>query len=606
MTRFEKLVANRRWLVPAVLIAAIVLAYANALRTPFLFDDVGAVVNNPTIRRLDSLAVLSPPTDGSTTTGRPLVNLSFAIDYAIGGERVAIYHATNLAIHVAAALLLFGIVRRTLGVPRVAFFTALSWALHPLQTESVVSIAQRTELLCGLWFLATLYGFIRAIEPGVRAGNWFVVSVAACLLGMATKEVMVVAPLLVLLYDRTFVARSFAAAWAARRRYYVALAGTWLLLGWVVGQSGGARGPSAGFGLGITPWNYLLTQCQALVIYLRLSFWPDPLVFDYGTGVIASLGAVLSQAFAIVVLLAATGWALGRRPALGFIGAWFFLILAPSSSIVPLVTQTIAEHRMYLPVAALTTAIVLFVHQRFGRHAPLPLTAIAIVFGGLTLIRNRDYRDAVSIWTDTAAKRPQNPRAHNNLALALQGRGDAAAANVHFARAVEIDPHYVSARHNWAMALLAQQRPAEAFAQFASAIEIAEVAVSSDAARAANSDLPEAHFQLARLAEQSGDATTAERHYAATLRLRPAHAAAHARLGLLLARLQRLEPAATHLREAIRLAPADVDAQANLGNVLLLQGRPRDALACYEEVLRLRPGDRRTLENIRLAREALR
>ena len=631
------------WLAPALLVAAIALAYANSLNAPFLFDDQGAVVDNPTIRRLASLDVLRPPTDGSTTTGRPLVNLSFALERAIGGEDVRIYHATNLALHALAALTLFGLVRRIaerwsavtptrfpdLSSPNqraevnalyLAFFAALLWAIHPLQTESVVCIAQRTELLCGLCYLATLYTFVRGsarlqpapqdhraraeasryLNPSPQPSRaWLAASVLVCLAGMASKEVMVTAPLVVLLLDRTFVAGSFAAAWRARRGYYLALAATWLLLAGLVLSRGGARGEAAGFGHGVTPWHYLLTQGEALTLYLRLAVWPHPLVLDYGTGVVSSLAAVWWQGPVVLALLVGSIWALVRRPALGFLGATFFLILAPSSSFVPLVTQTIAEHRMYLPLAALVTGFTFAAWGNFRRGAFGLLGSLAVIFGATTGLRTHDYRDGVAIWSDTAHKRPENPRAHNNLALALQQQGNADLAQRHFARAVELRPDYAAARYNWGVALLDRGRLAEANTQLGEAVRL------SPALRI-DPKFAEAQFELGRLAERDGRPVDAEAKYREAIALAPHHAGARAKLGLLLARSERLEPAAEQFRALIRLQPGDADAHANLGNVLLLLGQPQAALASYEAALRLRPDDLRTRENIRLAREAAR
>lgn len=601
-----------RWLAPAGLVLAVVLAYANTLSAPFLFDDAGAVLHNPTIRRLDSLAIFSPPADGSTTTGRPVVNASFAFNYAVSGQNVWSYHALNLAIHAAAALTLLGLLRRTLAalphtLPAVhresaALVAAALWALHPLQTESVTCIAQRTESLGGLFYLLTLYAFARATLPAVQPApgwsaltptRWLALSVVSCALGMATKEVMVTAPVLVFLYDRTFVARSFAAAWRARRGYYVALAATWLGLLALLFLGSGARGASAGFGLGVTGWTYLLKQCEALVLYLRLAVWPHPLVLDYGTAVPRSVAEVGWQGLTVLTLLAATGWALVRRPVLGFAGAWFFVILSPSSSFVPLVTQTMAEHRMYLPLAAVVVpgAVALFV--RLGARAAWVLGGAVLLGGAATVARNADYRELATIWAETVRRRPDNPRAHHNLALALHHGGRAAAAHAHFARAVALDPAYVVGHYNWGVALLADSRVAEATAAFVTTVRLAP-------------DHADAHRQLARLAEQAGRMADAEDHFNAVLRLAPDDLDAHRRLGLLLARAERLAPAEAHFRAVLRLEPADADAHANLGNVLLLGGRPREAIACYEQSLRLRPADDRTRENLQLAREALR
>jgi tetratricopeptide (TPR) repeat protein len=652
---------RHRWFAAAFLVATVFLAYANSVRAPFLFDDTAAVENNPTIRRLWSLDVVRPPADGGTTTGRPVVNLSYALNYAVSGERVWSYHLVNIALHAGAALLLLGIIgavatspQRPLSwvSPSIAFFIALLWALHPLQTETVVSAAQRTELLCGFFYLLTLYAFIRGVphHGASRSGRaWFVISVVSGLLGMGTKEVMVTAPLIVLLYDRTFIAGTFAGAGRARWKYYAALAATWLFV------PTGSRGASAGFGLGVSSWNYLLQQCEALVLYLRLALWPHPLVLDYGTQVARSIADVWWQGGVVLALLAATVWALVRRPVLGYAGACFFLVLAPSSSVVPLVTQTMAEHRMYLPLAVAVT-LVAFAVARMGATARWILALAALVFGGITVARNADYRDAVTIWSDNVMKRPDVARGHLNLAWALQITGRPAEANRHYARAVELEPNYVSAHYNWGASLLEQGRMEEALFHLQTAVRLApehaaahlnlgtalmrgdrvaeaithfeaalrlnpgadahyDLGVALDAVgqpaaaaehfRAAES-LPEAAYQLGRLAEHAGNAAEAETHYARAIRLDPNHAAAHARLGLLFARSERLTRAVDELRTAVRLRPGDANGHANLGNVLLLQGDVAAAIASYESALRLRPDDPRLRESLDLARQAQR
>ena len=234
--------------------------YANSLAAPLLFDDGPAIAQNPTIRQLWPLSgALAPPATGAGVSGRPLVNLSLAVNYALSGEKVWSYHALNLLVHLAAGLTLFGVVRRTLaakstGDPRAlpappearsaALLIALLWIVHPLQTETVTGIIQRTEALMGLFYLLTLYCFIRGagLESGRR--GWFALSFLACLSGMATKEVMVSAPLVVLLYDRVFLARDWREVWRRRRGPHLAQAATWLLLAALVARMGGTRAPA--------------------------------------------------------------------------------------------------------------------------------------------------------------------------------------------------------------------------------------------------------------------------------------------------------------------------------------------------------------------------
>jgi hypothetical protein len=442
------------FLAGGLLVIAALIAYHPSFSVPFLYDDVPAIPDNPTIRHLWPIGpVLSPPAR-LTTSGRPVINLSLAINYAFGQTDVTGYHALNLAIHILAGLVLFGLVRRTLlrpafaGLRRarpqdsttlLAFTIAALWMLHPLQTESVTYIVQRAESLMGLFYLLTLYCFVRsADETGKRqeargespeketrgphlirspaSGLWPLASGLFCFLGMASKEVMVSAPLLVLLYDRTFVAGSFRAAWQNHWRLYLGLAASWLLLGFLVVSTGGNRNGSAGFSSGMTWWTYALTQLPAVVHYLRLSFWPHPLVFDYGTAVVKQAGQVIPGALIIAALAIGTVLGLRRWPAIGFAGIWFFAILAPSSSVVPVVTETMAEQRMYLPLAAVVALVVLGLYAWAGRLGAYALLALAVSLGILTFQRNQDYASELFIWRDTVAKRPENARAHNNPA----------------------------------------------------------------------------------------------------------------------------------------------------------------------------------------------
>jgi hypothetical protein len=383
--------------VAAVLILAALGAYWNSFNVPFVFDDSWAISDNPSIRHLGQIGdVLAPPST-APTAARPLLNLSFALNYAGGGLSVRGYHVVNLLIHICAGLALLGIVRRTLllpdlrpaltplpsdmggtpmprgtGVPPVglrcgvraplrhrygeaalplAAFAALIWTLHPLQTEAVTYISQRAESLMGLFYLLTLYCFIRSVTAESR-NCWLILSVAACFCGMATKQVMVTAPVLVLLYDRAFVSGSFRSALASRRWYYVGLAATWLFLGFLMHRSSLAV-VSVGFQTGVSWLTYALTELRVVTDYIKLALWPHPLVFDYGSEILATdLLAVAPYALIIAALLAGVVMVWRRSPMAGFLGGWFFLILAPTSTVVPIAEQPMAESRMYLPLAA--------------------------------------------------------------------------------------------------------------------------------------------------------------------------------------------------------------------------------------------------------------
>ena len=168
-------VSNHVWR-PVLLLAAIgALIYANTLTNPLVLDDGSTVVENEQIRDLTSAAVLSPERE-LPVAGRPVANVSFALNYALGGPNLIGYRVVNISIHVACALLLFGIVRRTLEVSRhardlsnrstyIAFAVALLWLVHPLNTDAVAYLTQRTESLMGMFYLLTLYASLRAVTP---------------------------------------------------------------------------------------------------------------------------------------------------------------------------------------------------------------------------------------------------------------------------------------------------------------------------------------------------------------------------------------------------------------------------------------------------------
>jgi Flp pilus assembly protein TadD len=607
----EPNISTSRWsslLAGGIIILAVLAAYWNSFSGPFIFDDYRSIMVNSTIRQLGSS--WSPPHDPSGVIGRPMVNFSLAVNYALGGLEVWGYHALNLAIHILAALTLFGIVRRTLHQPvlkkrfgeaatPLAFTVALLWAVHPLQTESVTSVVQRTESLMGLFYLLTLYCFIRSQDSEVRIQekesgrqspspdfwlltpvSWLIASVFFCLLGMASKEVMVSAPLIVLLYDRTFVAGSFREAWKKRGWWYAGLACTWLLLGYLVADEGGTRGKAAGFGLGVSSWTYALTQCQAIIHYLKLVVWPYPLVFDYGTMLVGKLSDVLPQALMLVLLILATILGLWRRPVFGFVGVWFFAILAPSSSVMPLVQQSVAEHRMYLPLASLMVLAVVGLYALIGRGALYAGVGVAVLLTVLTLRRNEDYRTEASIWTDTVANCPDNARAHNNLGNALiKVPGRLPDAMTQFEAAVRLDPDNVVMRDNLGNILLhVPGRFSDAIAQFEAAVRT-------------NPKYVKAHFDLGNVLITAGRLPDAVAEFQAALKLDPEDPETHNYLGVALSKIPgRLADAITEYQAALRIKPDYAEAHYALGNALVkTQGRWPEGVAEYEAALQIKP-----------------
>ena len=580
----------RTWFCAGLIAAAAFAAYFNSLSTPFFFDDIPNIVENPTIRSLWPVGgPLHPPGAGHAVSGRPVVNLSLAINYALGGLEVRGYHVFNLLIHLGAGLALFGLVRRTLSLAwapewlrgsaqSLGFATALLWTVHPLQTESVTFIIQRTESLAGLVYLTTLYCFVRGGEPGAAAPRrWLGLAVAACWLGMATKEIMATVPLLVLLYDRTFLAGTFREAWRRRHWAHGLMLLSWVPLALLMAQTGN-RGGTVMVGEGVSAVMSLITQGRAVCGYLLLAVWPHPLVVDYGdylTDLAPGFAAVWPQCLFVALLAGATGLALVRRPALGFVGAWFFIILAPSSSFIPLLSQIRAEHRMYLPLAAVLLVVVLIIHRTAGRAAPLVLMAVGAMLGTVTVARNYDYGSGLTLWDDTVRKQPGNPRARYSLGLELSLAGEKTLAMHEYEETLRIAPYDLDTRLALAGLLLEEHKVTEAQPHIEAAIQL-KPRTSND------------NNNLGQLLLRIGDPERAQPYFETAIRLDPDNYEAHNNLGYRLAVASRFPEAIGHYRRAVALHP-EAASLANLGEALLATGETTQAIACLERAVRLQP-----------------
>ena len=447
--------------------------YAGQLGGEWIFDDYHTVVRNDPIERL------WPPTwawydHDIPLASRPAVAFTVALDFAVHGRDPRGYRAFNLAAHIANALLLLWIVQRLLAAwpalgasqreaAGLAGAVALLWALHPLQTELVKYVSQRTELLVSFFYLLTLAAALARFGATSRRASaaWSGVAIGACALGAMSKEVIATAPLAVLLCDRAFASGGFARALRRHRGLYAGLACSWVILFALVWA--GPRAEAVAFSSEISPLSSLRTQAGVIAEYLRVCFWPDALRLSYPLWTARSWADFPPQGTLVVALFAATLWACWRRPRLGFAGAWFFLALAPSSSVVPVVTEIAAQRRVYLALAAVIGLVVVggFValrawagarpnRVRAARAVGLALFAAACLgLGWRTAVRLDDYRSRVSIWQQDARVDPDNPAALFNLATALLDAGRPERGAVYLDRGIRalerLDPQTRSA-----------------------------------------------------------------------------------------------------------------------------------------------------------------
>jgi len=331
------------------------------------------------------------------------------------------------------------------------------------------------------------------------------------------------------------------------------------------------------------------------VHYLRLVVWPVGLCLDYDWPAATTIPQIVLPGLLVGWLIGMTVWAMVKRPAWGFVGAWFFVILAPTSSFIP-INYAAAEHRMYLPLAAVVVLFVvagwLAIQKLFDRSSAsgagrwaMPLMIVAGLTVALvctTIARNADYRTSLAIWQDTVEKADHNPRAHNNVGvfLGLDGQGDAAIR--HFRRAVDLKGDYHEAHTNLGVALTRRGDVAEAIVHLRTAVAL-------------EPNFAGAHNSLGNALIRDNKRDEAIKHYRRAIGINPRFAKAHNNLGLALVQTKDLTGAVHHFRTATEIAPLFADAFANLGLAMWQQGDLAGAAQAYENAVRLNPDDAETL-----------
>lgn len=628
--------SRQRRLGRLALLLLVLLCYGSAWRAPFVFDDVPNLLENDALAKGRWSALLSGGTGdaGDTLSGRPVSALSFWFNRLLSGSEPGGYRMANVFLHSVGALLLFGLVRRLAARARhpgvrdhaieVGWGVAALWALHPLQTSAVTYIIQRVEILSALGVLACVYAFVRGLEA-TEPRRWWILSILAAWVGIGAKETAVVAPLAVLLVDRANNAEGWGALLRHRAGLYGGLAAGWLLLA-ALGILSGGRGGTAGFDSGVSPLQYLLTQAEAIVRYVRLIVWPHPLVFDYGTSLVSGFGAVWWQFTVVGLTVCLVFFGLWRGRLAALVAAWFFLLLAPSSSIVPVASQTVAEHRLYLALAAPIFAAIVLAWRFLGRRSWWIVLPVLGLLGAVTVARNADYRSARSLWADTVAKRPDNTRARINLALALLADGQSSQALAQLGRAVQLDPRSADAQFNLGVVNARQGRMEEAAAAYAQAVdlrpgfaaahlefsilnlELGAVALALKHARQAAQYAPNsaaAAYQLGNALLAAGLSAEARLSFERTVTLAPSHADALVNLGNLMAEAGGFDQAIAHYEHALQADSTLLAAHRNAGAIHAHLGRWEKAIMHYEAAVRLAPSDARLraeLQELRAAR----
>jgi len=531
------------------------IVYLNSFQGAFLFDDIPWIVNNPKIQSLHW------PWSFLENERRPLLHLTMALNFAAGGLKTFGYHLFNLLVHLVGGLSLFSIIRRCCQRSprvdlrndsiRIAFVCALFWLIHPLQTQSVTYIIQRAESMCGMFYLLTVLASIRYFE--LKKPVWLFASVGAMLLGGLTKEVIITVPAVILLVDRAFFSGSFKDAFCRHKMLYALLFIPVVMMIVLFLTMRTEMIPTAGFGIrSFSPFQYAITQPGVILHYLKLVVWLHPLLIDHPWRILEGVHESWPTLLPVLVLLSASIWSLARYPRLGTAALSFFIILAPSSSFIPL-RDPLFEHRMYLALACAIILLVLGVRELLRhifsqgeRRKEIVVLLSVIVFAALsfqTYARNRDYSSKLAMWQDAVEKYPDSCRAQNNLGKALSDESRFAEAFPHYKRSLELCPDYPHANNNMGVMLF-----------------------------------------------QAGQPQGALKHYRHAIKIYPIYASAYNNIAVVFITQKRFDEAEPFLRKALELQPRYPKALNNLGVVLLERKEYDEAGQCFRTALELDPG----------------
>lgn len=586
------------WIILALIliIAAVALVYTPALPGQFILDDV-LIYRRPFSRMHDlNLETISNVFFNQTIQPRRgLVHLTFALNHYLTGPSPQSLRLTNVIIHVLASASLFALIRTLLMLPRslalppmpaaqAATVAALLFALHPVQTQGVSYIWQRSTCLLAALSIASVWTFTLArSEKLPRSAPLYLLSAAFALLACFTKENAVLIPFLILLVNYVF----FSDRTPSARFIHLAVITLTLTLAtaavmrfWFNTDKGLSVLADRYANRDFTLTQRLLTETRILWSYVRLTLCPLPIWMniDHHTSLSTALFQPLHTAIAAIALIAAIAaslYALLRYPLIAFGLIWFGAAHVPESTIVPLELRF--DHRLYLPLVG-AAWIAALAYQKIAQTKPRlafsAATVVALLLAAGSLQRNLLYRDAENLWRDAVAKSPDKPRPHVSLANILLERNRLPEAANHLQEALRLNPDDPDALTSMGAALSAQGQNPQAIEYYNRAITV-------------KPEYADAHYNLGLAYVQQQNIEPAIHHYELALKIRPQYAEAHNNLAIALAATGQFDDAIHHFHQSLNLQPDNAEALFNLGFILIRQGQTERALAAYRNALDL-------------------
>lgn len=611
-------------------IAIGILVYSNTLDVPFFFDDICNIRDNPTIHISNlNLAEIAKAGIRSICPTRPLANISFALNHYFHQDKLLGYHLVNIIIHVLTGIFLYLFLKITLSLPTVrsgyrnhsliAFFAALIWMVHPIQTQSVTYIVQRMTSMASMFFLLSLLLYLkgRLAQKNQRGWPWFVGCGVAAIVSLGCKETAATLPFFIFLYEWYFF-QDLGRAWIKRHVYFIIV--PLILLTMLAFLYQWSLNPltvilSDYEDRDFTMSERVLTQFRVVMFYLSLLIYPrlSRLNLDHDFQIshsfidpittLLSMGAIVGF-LGLAVLIAK------RERLISFCILWFFGNLVIESSIIGL--ELVFEHRNYLPSMLFFLLFIILAYKYIRRDWAIvgALSTAALLLSLGSYQRNNVWREPVTFWKDCAQKSEKKARPNYNLANALSREQNYDEAVQYYYQVIKIKENHLSALNNLGNALAAQGKFEEASEPFQRALKINPLDAMANynlgsvlAARGqfdksmvhftealrVNPKFAEVHNELGIAMAGQGNPSQADGHFAETLRINPNFFLARFNYGKFLASHGMYEVAAIHLVEAVKLQPDFAEAHNELAMVLSEQEKYEEAAAHCLEALRIKP-----------------
>jgi tetratricopeptide (TPR) repeat protein len=574
-----KILCGRSWGICLALAAITFAVFGQTLNHEFInFDDNDYVYGNPVVAQGLTGQGLVWAGGVHAENWHPLTWLSHMLDCQIYGLHPGGHHLTNVLLHAATVIALFLILRRMTGATWRCAFVAAVFAIHPLRVESVAWVAERKDVLSGLFFMLTIGAYVCYARGPRTAGRYGLVALLFAL-GLMCKPMLVTLPVVLLLLDRWPLQRAEPTGKLLLEKLSLFALSAASCAATLWAQTALASPTGAPLPLSLRCAN----AAVGAVVYLGQMVWPSglALIYPYAYHGLAPWKAPLALAL-LAVLTGLALWQRRRQPWLLTGWLWYLVMLLPVAGIIQVGHQAHADRYTYLPQIGIYLALT-WLAAGWCEKAPVRrqavLCAVPVLLAALMFVAWRQtacWQNSETVWSHTVAVTDANDIAHVNLGAAFLQKGRLDDAISEYQRALLINPAVAETEYDLGSAYLQEGQVDAAAAHFQSALQI-------------NPSFAPAHFSLGNISMQNGQMDDAISQYQAALKINPANPDAHLSLGNALMAQARSDEAILHFRAAVQLRPEFAQAHNNLGNALMQKGQIDEAIAHFQAALAVRP-----------------